>query len=147
MIASKDTPLKNAHDVDAARISWALIDSEVGTAVSARIAAISHREIVSRDAGRCGGVVVINNWEWFARRGFVRLIYHLRARTGHQSLSSPTNENDLMSGTKMSGGVNDPDWFFARKPMRGIRRTPDGSHRMWPDSMDKVCSSLRRRDC
>ena len=108
MISFKETPLKNAHEVDAALTSWAVTTSDAGTLASARIAATSHRAIVSRDAGPCGGVVARNNCEC-ARTESVRLTYHLRALTGHQSLSCKTDECDLMSGTKMSGGEKEAD--------------------------------------
>ena len=73
-------------------------------------------------------------------------MYHFRALTGHQNLSSATDEKDLMSATKMSGGKKDSDWFFVRNPNLGMRRTPPGSHRMCPSSIVRECSSLRRRD-
>ncbi len=68
-----------------------------------------HLAIVSREAGRYGWVVVTKSWEWPVRSVFVRLMYHFSALTGHHNLSFGTDENDLMSGTKMSGGKKESD--------------------------------------
>ena len=59
----------------------------------------------------------------------VRSKYHLRARTGHQTLSSGTEDKVEMAGKKISTGVDDNDRFLAMKPTLGINRTPAGSQR------------------
>ena len=41
--------------------------------------------------------------------------YHLRVLTGHESLSSAGPECLVMSGTKISGGWKEADWFLVRK--------------------------------
>ena len=148
VISAKGTPLKKAQEADTpltscARTVFSVAGQPPGTE---RMAVTIHREMVHCDAGRKGGVVVTNSFLWSVRSDFVRFKYHLSARTGHHSLSFASDEKDLMSGTKMSGGVKELDWFFVKKPVVGTRRTPPGSHRICPVSTDRACSSLRRRE-
>ena len=50
--------------------------------------------------------------------------YHLRVLTGHQILSSVGSECIVMSGTKISGGWKEADWFLVRKSRARTRQTP-----------------------
>ena len=51
---------------------------------------------------------------------------------GNQSLSDRTDDIKAVSGMKISGGVKTAAWFLVRNEALGKRRTPHGSHRMWP---------------
>ena len=107
-----------------------LSDSQSGFADF--IADTIHRLIVSLEAGPCGGVVEIKSWSQVPLSGLVRSRYHLRERMGHQSLSDWTDDIEAISGMKISGGVKTAVWFLVRNEALGTRRTPPGSHRMWP---------------
>ncbi|PIK37205.1 hypothetical protein BSL78_25968 [Apostichopus japonicus] len=64
-------------------------------------------------------------------RCWVLFRYHLRARTGHHSLSSAIEERDFISGIKMSPGRKDRTWFLARKAGSGTILTPWFSNLIW----------------
>ena len=72
----------------------------------------------------------------------VRSTYHLRARTGHQTLSSSTKDKVEMAGRKISTEPDFNDWFLAMKPILGIRRTPEASQRMCPGSIQRAFKEL-----
>ena len=78
------------------------------------------------------------------RTALVRSKYHLRARTGHQTLSSVIEDNEEMAGRKISTAGELSVWFLAKKPALGMRRTPDFSHLMWPVSVERALIVLRR---
>ena len=100
VMSASGTPLKKAHDEDTPLTSCARTESAAGQPPGTdRMAVTIQRAIVSRDAGRKGEVVVINNCSCPALSDLVRLIYHFSALTGHQSLSSVMAEKDLISGT------------------------------------------------
>ena len=74
--------------------------------------------------------------------GFTLSRYQRRARTGHQTLSSDTEENEEREGKKISNKGDLTVWFLAIKPARGMRRTPEASQRMWPGSTESACKVL-----
>ena len=62
---------------------------------------------------------------WPVIKAYIRLMYHLNARTGHQSLSEDTDEKDLTSGTKISCGVKTLRMILGKKTQP---REPGGPH-------------------
>ena len=70
-----------------------------GTVVSPAdlIACSIQQEMVSGDTAPWGGCILINNCSEVCRV-LVLSMYHLRARTGHHSLSCPTVEKFLREG-------------------------------------------------
>ena len=69
--------------------------------------------------------------------------YHLRALTGHHTLSSGTEEKEESLLRKISTGPEEAVWFFAMKRGSGRRRTPRGSNLMWPSVTLRARSELR----
>ena len=72
----------------------------------------------------------------------VRSTYHLSALTGHQTLSSSTEDKVEKAGRKISTEPDFRDWFVAIKPILGIRRTPEASQRKCPGSTQRACKEL-----
>ena len=72
----------------------------------------------------------------------VRSTYHLTALTGHQTLSSSTEDKVEIAGRKISTGPDFKDWFLAMKPILGIRRTPEASQRKCPGSTQRALKEL-----
>jgi len=63
-ISCTDTPLKRAHEVLTLRVSCACgtFPGARASGPAAWIAATTHLEIVSRDAGENGSLVIIKSW-------------------------------------------------------------------------------------
>ena len=68
--------------------------------------------------------------------------YHLRALTGHHTLSSSTEDKVEMAGKKISTEPDVMDWFLAIKPGLGNNRTPEASQRKCPGSTQRACNEL-----
>ena len=95
---------------------------------------------MSLEAALWGAVVVTKRSE--ERNSWVRLRYHFRAVTGHQTLSSETEEKEAKDGRKISTEPKEVVWFFAIK--EGIRWTPEFSQQRWPGSTERAWRELRR---
>ena len=72
------------------------------------------------------------------RISFVLSRYHLRVRTGHQTLSEASEEIKEMGGRKISIDPEEGVWFLAMKPGEGTKRTPERSHLMCPSSAERA---------
>ena len=92
---------------------------------------------MSLEAGEYGDLGITNN-ESDVLRCLVLSKYHFRALTGQTNLSSLTDDAEVMSGRKTGLGVNDMDWFFAKKDGSGSIYTPDGEKRMKPRLIDNA---------
>ena len=104
------------------------------------IASTIHLERVEWEALRCGAVVVMKRSRDL-RNGRDRLRYHLRARTGHHTLSSRTKEWEDKEGRKIFTGPKDSDWFMAMKT--GLRN--QANTRRFPSDMPRVNSKGMKR--
>ena len=85
-------------------------DSTEGPA--ARIAATIYFEMTSLEAGEKGSLVIMNSWS-LDHRSLVRDQEYLRARTGHQILSSVTDEWAERAWIKISTDLDEAVWFLA----------------------------------
>ena len=142
-ICSKGAPLKRAQEVLKDLVSWARTGPTWReSSPESLMHSTSQREIVSLEAALWGAVVVTKRSEE-ERSSRVRLRYHLRALTGHQSLSSWTEGKEAREGRKTS---TDPEgvWFLAIKEALGISLTPEFSQRKWPGSIERAWRELRR---
>ena len=72
----------------------------------------------------------------------VRSTYHLRALTGHHTLSSSTEDKVEMAGKKILTEPDVMDWFLAIKPSLGNNRTPEASQHKCPGSTQRACNEL-----
>ena len=92
-----------------------ILDSQ--SLIANLIADTTQHAKVSHEAGPCGCFVVLKSCLQAPLSGLVCARYHFRVRSGHHNLSEGTEEEDPISGTKISGGVNVAVWFF-------VKRTP-----------------------
>ena len=63
------------------------------------------------------GAIVATNREDDVLLDLVRSMYHLRALTGHHTLSSSTEDKVEIDGKKISTEPEGMDWFLVIKPV------------------------------
>ena len=141
-ISFRLAPLKRAQEELTARVSWARTRSVRMASVPAILIHSTSQRAKVEVATSLWGAIVATKRDDDALMDLVRSTYHLRALTGHQTLSSSTEDKVEIAGRKISTGPDFKDWFLAMKPILGIRRTPEASQRKCPGSTQRALKEL-----